>query len=418
MFRMCSIIGARRRLQLPPVVCQSSRMRRTGSSLRLTKHLPEAGWPGANPDLDRGEIHINWSPHWRPSVSVISFGENAASELKHLASKNAFQFIPVTVDAEGKELDAAVARATGDVLIVVDARTIPLSDDVFDELIGPLQNPAIALVSGQTINSTEKIVDFGFLFEDGMGRPLFRGHHKSHYGLFGGATWYRNVLAASSSCLAFRKELWRKIGPFGIANAKNRPDVGFCLRATLGNHGRLLLNPYAKFRMEEPGGFEQFAYAQQAFAVVQARFPAADPYFHPALEINAYGGIQIAQGSIISPVHDYAAEARIFAGLFNFDREDIRKSIERVSASDSRELRSMAWFVPDFDNPFYGGLHTILRVADFALRERGIEQNFVVVGGGLPEKYSARIGQAFPALRDGAKIYVTERLDDTPPIGP
>ncbi|TGN94601.1 rhamnosyltransferase WsaF family glycosyltransferase [Burkholderia sp. USMB20] len=388
-----------------------------GQLQTLAKYLPEAGWPGATPDLDGSDIHINWSSQWQPSVTLIVLSEGEIStEIKHLGARSAFQVIPVMIDARGRELDEAIARATGEVIVIVDADAVPRSDSVFEELIGPLQNPAIALVGGKSIDQVGRLIDFGRIFERGIARPFLRGQPRAYFGMFGSATWYRNALAAPATCLAFRKALWNSIGPFSSAEPGTQPDLAFCLRATLGGYGRLLLNPFAEFSTQKPGVFERLYSAESRFGSVVAKYPNGDPYFHSALEMSASGEIQFPTNKAVAAFHDYAAEARMFAESFTFDREDVRRSIDGVAASEAGPLRSMAWFVPDFDNPFYGGLHTIFRVADFALRERGIEQNFVVVGGDRPEKYAACIGRAFPALADKAKIHITRSLDEVPPL--
>jgi O-antigen biosynthesis protein len=76
-----------------------------------------------------------------------------------------------------------------------------------------------------------------------------------------------------------------------------------------------------------------------------------------------------------------------------------------------REPTSINWFIPDFDNPFYGGIHTILRFADHFLQKYGVKSRFVVVGSG-PEPYvRSGIRMAFPELAE-SEIYLAPEGDD------
>jgi glycosyltransferase involved in cell wall biosynthesis len=54
------------------------------------------------------------------------------------------------------------------------------------------------------------------------------------------------------------------------------------------------------------------------------------------------------------------------------------------------------WFLPEFTHAFYGGVHTILRAADYMRRKHGVQSTFVTPS---PEPVlRAAIGAAFPEL--------------------
>ena len=54
------------------------------------------------------------------------------------------------------------------------------------------------------------------------------------------------------------------------------------------------------------------------------------------------------------------------------------------------EVRTVNWFFPDIDSPFYGGINTALRMADQLRREHGVEQRFVRHGEPQRGRSSAR----------------------------
>lgn len=79
------------------------------------------------------------------------------------------------------------------------------------------------------------------------------------------------------------------------------------------------------------------------------------------------------------------------------DVDNIRDSHERLTGH--RRVGSINWFIPDVDNPFYGGIHTILRFADH-FRQRGVENRFIVLGLGSEEQVRSAVTRAFPGLAD------------------
>jgi len=71
------------------------------------------------------------------------------------------------------------------------------------------------------------------------------------------------------------------------------------------------------------------------------------------------------------------------------------------AAPGPRAVRNVQWFVPWFHNPWGGGIHTALRIADHAARVHGAESRFHLYDRsdpGLIAPVRARIAAAFPAL--------------------
>jgi O-antigen biosynthesis protein len=65
-------------------------------------------------------------------------------------------------------------------------------------------------------------------------------------------------------------------------------------------------------------------------------------------------------------------------------------------------VRSITWFLPAFKNPFFGGVMTILRFADYYKKEKNVSHHFVITDAGDPEPYREMIVQAFPGLEGEA----------------
>ena len=56
------------------------------------------------------------------------------------------------------------------------------------------------------------------------------------------------------------------------------------------------------------------------------------------------------------------------------------------------------WYIPSFSSPFYGGIMTILRLADYLQRCHGIKHRMLVCGNSQPDEIRANIARAFPEL--------------------
>ena len=75
------------------------------------------------------------------------------------------------------------------------------------------------------------------------------------------------------------------------------------------------------------------------------------------------------------------------------------------------------WYLPQFDNPFYGGIMTILRLAEYLQRSSGIKQRIFICGSANVVEVSAKIARAFPALSKAEVIVLdtTEAIINIPP---
>lgn len=100
-----------------------------------------------------------------------------------------------------------------------------------------------------------------------------------------------------------------------------------------------------------------------------------------------------------NPWGSYSHDASLFARLFDFTSEQVQDSqriheVYRVPL----EIHSITWFLPDFQHPFYGGIHTILRFASYLRQEKGIVHRFVVMGGLDESVVANKIASTFPSL--------------------
>jgi O-antigen biosynthesis protein len=99
--------------------------------------------------------------------------------------------------------------------------------------------------------------------------------------------------------------------------------------------------------------------------------------------------------------NNYSYEASNTSSWFDFKASDIELS-QGVHNNNSGtiEIKRVIWFIPDFDNPYWGGIHTILRFASYFKEKENIENCFVLLGDIPEKKIRSLISSAFPSLKD------------------
>jgi hypothetical protein len=99
---------------------------------------------------------------------------------------------------------------------------------------------------------------------------------------------------------------------------------------------------------------------------------------------------------------DYAAEARGLASFFDFSPAELAESRQAQSGAATHRLEHVTWHLPEFTHPFYGGVHTILRAAEYLQRAHQVRSTFVTP---CPEVViRSAIRAAFPALADQCSL--------------
>ena len=102
-------------------------------------------------------------------------------------------------------------------------------------------------------------------------------------------------------------------------------------------------------------------------------------------------------------------EANALALVSRADRslaETVRREHREVQGR--HEVRTVNWFVPEIQNPFYGGIHTVFRLADHLAVHHGVENRFMVMTGPVDHDerwYRSGITAAFESLSSSPIIY-------------
>ena len=391
-----------------------------GQLRTLKKFLPAAGWPGASPRFEGLSLRMVWDAEKRPLISVVVVGGPAAEHHRIAVALGAAE----VVSADGPDLadavDEAIAASRGDTVLLVDCRFVPQAPEWVDELALPLLNPAIALVAGKVMDSSGAIVDMYVHLQDGVAYPAFRGAYEYSSGPNGASIWYRNAAAVAGGAIGFRRATWEAAGGFGKHKGAGRADLAFALEMTRRDLGRIMINPFARFLTNGgPCSFEARAGAPLSAETIRAVFPAGDPYLNPHLNASVTAGPPVLRpvgdrGTTVAVTNypDFAAEARNIAALYDVTSAQIAASVAGTAAAPG-PLRRVVWFIPGFEVPFYGGIHTILRAAEHMRAHRSVAPAFAVLGGVHLDAATirSRIGQAFPELAAAATVDILASPD-------
>jgi cellulose synthase/poly-beta-1,6-N-acetylglucosamine synthase-like glycosyltransferase/glycosyltransferase involved in cell wall biosynthesis len=306
-----------------------------------------------------------------------------------------------------QRLNAAVKASSGWVLIFLDDGIKVPETDWVPELAGPLQLDNIGIVGVQVLEPVKRRVRHaGIVFNrDGAADYIFAGGSEHAYGVFGGPSWCRNYTAVAGGCFAIRRDVFDQADGWLLNPVYPRHDIDLCLRVTVRHGWRIFYNAFAQFYQIGPTRLEEWLpYSHVAPDQARRFLPLGDPYFHPRLESRDGRVLYAFGGEPRTAPIDYAAEARALTACFDFSEKAIAASRETVLTTPSTHtLERINWFLPEFTHAFYGGVHTILRAADYMRREHGVRSAFITPS---PEPVlRAAIGSAFPDLARDSDMF-------------
>lgn len=226
-----------------------------------------------------------------------------------------------------------------------------------------------------------------------------------------------------------RREVFDRVGGWNEDFQLCGGDVELCLR--IGRAGyRVVCTPFADVAHVEGatrGSFVPKDDFATSFWHYQSSLYGGDPFFHPALstarsiptlrELDEPGPLELISQVIQRDVlpkgpGDPLTEAVSFAGRLQATPRDL-SAVDGLHEENSgyQEVTSINWFVPDFESPFYGGIHTIFRFADHFLERHGVKSRFVVIGTGPERLFRSGLRTAFPQIQD-AEIYLAPQGSD------
>jgi glycosyltransferase involved in cell wall biosynthesis len=127
-------------------------------------------------------------------------------------------------------------------------------------------------------------------------------------------------------------------------------------------------------------------------------------------------------GNVVTPTEStwagYTRDALQLANIIDCSPEQLsrpQQHPERVAINVADRVCN--WYLPQFDNPFYGGVMTILRLAENLQRQHQIKQRFLICGAAQAPEVLANLVRAFPTLSQAEVIVLdtAEAIANIPP---
>jgi GT2 family glycosyltransferase/glycosyltransferase involved in cell wall biosynthesis/predicted SAM-dependent methyltransferase len=446
-------LDARRVRRIPRVLAhltQRPEVPTTTGTRVVEEHLQRTG-QSAVVRVDRGAIRLTWAMDSPPAVTVVVPTRHnrtlVGKLLRDLAATDYPAFDVVVVD-NGEQTDdnerwyeqvsgdlrlrvewwvapfnysavnnAGSKIATGDVLVFLNDDTELPDPTWLREMVSWAVRPEVGVVGAQLVDGDGRIQHGGVILGmSGFADHLFQGMRPGAESLLGPTSWYRNVLAVTGACCAIRRALFEELGGFDERFELLGSDVALGLDA-VGAGYRNVCTPFTGVRHLESATRGAAIPADDFFTSwwrYQRWIMAGDPYFSPSLSL-ASRVPSLRSRYEPSPMEKVSEvlgrEFRVFRQASDAEESFTLADLFRVTVADARAVqgvhhanrarfavRTVNWFLPDIDSPFYGGINTALRLADHLAREHGVENRFVFWAEKNEPFFRSAIAAAFPAL--------------------
>lgn len=385
-----------------------------------------------NRELLEGAFDLIRSAH-HPSLELVIVDNGGRSEdneawYQDRASDLAPQIIWWEEPFNYSEVNnRAAERASGEVLVFLNDDTSPGHPEWLRNLIGWAQCPEIG-VAGLQLVDDDGLIQFGgvVIGMTGLAGHLFQGMAPHSDSLMGSTDWTRNTVAVTGACLAVRRSVFEEIGGFDERLELCGSDVVLGLRARQAGY-RNVVSPVTPITHRESATRGPHIPENDVFAsywAYQRWLMGGDPYFSPNLSAahpdpvvrceEDPGVLKELTEMLGRPMDVFyqrneTGEAHALAFASEADRE-LTEAVRlgHRSVQGRREVRTVNWFVPEFQNPFYGGIHTVFRLADHLAANQGVENRFMVMAG--PENHDERwyrsgITAAFRSLAESPIVH-------------
>ncbi len=334
----------------------------------------------------------------------------------------------------------AAALATGEVLVFLNDDTAAGHPGWLQHLVGWASCPEIGVVGLQLIDEDGRIQHGGVVVGmTGLAGHLFQGMTPHSDSLMGPTDWTRNTLAVTGACLAVRRSVFERVGGFDERLELCGSDVVLGLRARQAGYRNVVsaATPitHAESATRGPHVPDNDVFA--SYWWYQRWLMGGDPYFSPNLSLahpepvlhceetpGVHARLSEMLGRPMEVFHQRndVGEAHALAFASEADRnlaDEVRRGHRAVAGR--QEVRTVNWFVPEFQNPFYGGIHTVFRLADHLAVHHGVENRFMVTAGPVDHDvrwYRSGVAAAFESLADCPIVYHDSFAfdpDDVPP---
>jgi GT2 family glycosyltransferase/glycosyltransferase involved in cell wall biosynthesis len=314
----------------------------------------------------------------------------------------------------------AVRSTSGEVVLMLNDDTEIVDPLWLQEMVGQLMRADIGTVGVQHRRGDGLIQHGGVTVgPGGSADNLFAGMEPGSDSLLGPTSWYRDSLAVTGACVAIRREHFEASGGLAENFILCGSDVVLGLDQIIAGRRNVVV-PFDTVRHLESVTRGSNNPVEDYYASYWRYSPwlsGGDPYTSPnvsrltavpsfsnrrdpspvKIALNGMGRAytRVAQNSSIS---EEAVALLAAANVSSAQVQAVRDQHDAIQGR--REVKTINWFIPDIDMPFFGGLNTAFRLADTLRREHGVVSRFVVLGEVHEAFISTALTAAFPGLAD------------------
>lgn len=319
----------------------------------------------------------------------------------------------------------AASSTDGELLVFLNDDMEVLDPLWLSEVAGWACQPGVGLAGLTLLDADGKVQHAGAVVGlGGFADHIFQGMQPDGQTIFGPVQTYRNVLAVTGACTAVLRERFKAFGGFDENFELCGSDVALGLSAAIQGY-RTVCSPFAPMRHFESatrgtdvplGDFfaSYWRYSSWLFG--------GDPYFSPNLSLGnrvpvLKGPHEPTPGERLEvplgrsfKVFRQSSSAEEATALADLCRTSPALAVDALHRAHRGEIpvRTLNWFIPDLDSPFYGGINTALRMAAHLSEHHDVANHFVVWGGGPTEFVRSGIAAAFPSLRDAPTTFIRD----------
>ncbi len=330
--------------------------------------------------------------------------------------------------------NTAVREALGDFLLFLNNDVEITRPDWLDELVAWANFKPVGVVGAQLLRLNGALQHAGIVLGmNGFADHPFADQAALTFGMAGSTGWYRNFLAVTGACMMMRREVFDSLGGFDENFILCGSDVEICLRAHRQGY-RIVYNPFAQLVHHEqqtrgadiPAGdyihsfkhYGRWLLNGDPFWSPNVSLWSREPKYRYREEASSYdfaarhvAAVKETAPAPTAETHALNEEESIVAD-FDCSQEQLRYLREHASLiSGFRQVKRIIWFVPSFENAFFGGVFTFLRFADYWGRQKGVQSLFAICNHADQRTMAARIRLVYPGLQD-SDVFVMQRAED------
>lgn len=364
----------------------------------LNGYIRQRGWQGNVRFASREQslLHVQWEFKEAPTTAVIILSNDGKKEV-HLSDANKI----VLLKKSNLDIDKIVNQMDEDVVLFIDGEECgKVSPNLIKELSPWAMHPEIGFVAPQ-LRQNSMIKSCGLVYVEGKAFDMFANKPVGFYGQMGGSEWYRNFYLFRGTCVAIERKKYVDYCAYK-PNYNSLSITHNCARIQQAG----LRNVYDHFSYAEAAELLPIEKLNEDFSkmMVDYNLPSEDPYFNNncAIDIERIMPVQAtpqeASAATLPLLDKYSSDAMILAGIYDFTCEDLEENAKVINNNYHGPVKSMVWFLPEFDYVFYAGLFTIFRTIDFLRKEHGMEHTLVFASGLNPKIMLQRVVAGFPGL--------------------